>query len=41
MSDEGRVMPSDVVQEITPEQVTPVMGEGALGLDGHLRNQLG
>ena len=31
MSDEGGVAPSDVVQDITQQKVTPVVGKGALG----------
>jgi hypothetical protein len=31
MSDEGGVIPSDVVREITLQEVTPVAGKGALG----------
>ena len=31
MSDEGGVMPSDVVLDITPQEVAPVAGKGALG----------
>jgi hypothetical protein len=31
MSDEGRVMPSDVMLDVTPQEVTPVVGKGALG----------
>jgi hypothetical protein len=33
MSDEGEVtLPHVVVQDATPKRVTPVLGEGALGL---------
>ena len=31
MSDEGRVMPSDMMQDVMPKQETPVLGKGALG----------
>ncbi len=31
MSDEGRVMPAEVMLDITPEEVTPSMGKEALG----------
>ena len=31
MSDEGGVMLSDVVQDATAQEVTPVAGKGALG----------
>jgi len=31
MSDEGGVIPSDMVQDTMPHEVTPVVGEGALG----------
>ena len=31
MSDEGGVAPSDVMQDITQQKVTPVVGKGALG----------
>jgi hypothetical protein len=31
MSDEGGVMPSDVVLDIIPQEATPVAGKGALG----------
>jgi hypothetical protein len=31
MSDEGRVMPSDMTQGVMPQEVTPVVGKGALG----------
>ncbi len=27
MSDEGRVMPSDMMQDVMPKQVTPVLGQ--------------
>lgn len=30
MSDEGRVMPSDMMQDVMPMQVTIVLGKGAL-----------
>jgi hypothetical protein len=31
MSDEAGVTPSDVMQDITQQKVTPVVGKGALG----------
>ena len=31
MSDEGRVTPSDEMLDISPPEVTPAAGEGALG----------
>ena len=34
MSDEGGVAPSDVVQDITQQKVTPGVGKGALALGG-------
>ena len=34
MSDEGGVMPSDVMPDITSQEVTPSVGEGALGHGG-------
>jgi hypothetical protein len=35
MSEEGRVVPSDMMQDIMPKQVTPVLGKGALGHGGN------
>jgi len=32
MSDEGGVIPSDMVRDAMPQEVTPVVGEGALGI---------
>jgi len=31
MSYEGRVMPTEAVLDIAPEEVTPLKGKGALG----------
>ena len=31
MSYEGRVMPTEAVRDTAPEEVTPLMGKGALG----------
>jgi len=31
MSDEGGVMPSDVIRDITPQEATLLVGKGALG----------
>jgi hypothetical protein len=42
MSNEGGVMPSDVTHDVAPQEVTPVVGKGALGtwraLGGSTRN---
>jgi len=35
MSDEGGVIPSDVTRDVTPQEVTPVVGKGALGSGGY------
>jgi len=41
MSGDGRVMPSYVAKSATPFGITTWKGEGALGLDGHLRGSTG